>query len=794
MSKKQSVNLPIVALRGMTILPYMVIHFDVSRDKSRKSIEYALRNGQNVFMISQRSVDVLEPSIDQLYEYGTVCEIRQVTRIPGNILRVQVSGVSKGKLGSLNDDGSMLSGVVEYDNENGSIANESAKGSISNESKARISVLKELCKEWFMYSDKAEAYNRIAKIDDLERLVYTVAAEITTEYEIRQRILEMDDEGYRYEFVCTLITDLIDVESLKKEIMFKVKEKIDKGQREYVLREQIDAIREELGEDVDGTSDADEYSRMAADLKAPDIVHEKIFKEISRLRSMPTHSSEYHVITSYLDTLFEIPWDKLTRDQLNIHGSKRILDNDHYGLEKVKERIVEFLSVRILSGSVTEKDNQTESPIICLVGPPGTGKTSIAKSVAKALGRNYVRVCLGGVRDEAEIRGHRRTYVGAMPGRIVEALIQAGSSNPMMLLDEVDKVGVDARGDTASALLEILDSAQNNAFRDHYVELPIDLSRVFFMATANTTETIPKPLLDRMEIIELNSYTMNEKVHIAKDYLVPKQIVNNSVKGLGIKITTPAIRAIIDNYTREAGVRELERMIGKLCRSAAKAFVLDDYRGPFKIDEGDLEKYLGKVKYLPETKEPEPGVGMVKGLAWTSVGGTTLDVEAVKMPGKGELTLTGQLGDVMKESGRVALGYIRSNAERYGIADEDFAKYDMFVHIPEGATPKDGPSAGITMTLAMISAYTNRMVDNKIAMTGEITLHGKVLPIGGLKEKLLAAKNIGIKKILVPSLNKKDVLDIEEEITKGLTIIYIDTMDEVADIALMGRKGSSARK
>ena len=763
-------SLPIIALRGMTILPYMVIHFDVSRKQSINSVDYAIKNGQKIFLVSQLDADVMNPKREDLYTAGTLCEIKQVVKMPGGFVRVLVKGISKGILTSLNTEGSMLMGEVDIIKTHEIMLPEA-------EIQARVKFLKTLLMDLYTVNDREVSENRqrLKKITSLEEMVYKAIADCTTEYEKRQEALEIEDLFERCDYACDLITQEIEVAGIKKELAEDVKSRVEQHQKEYVLREQLSVIREELG-DSDVESEAEDYREQVEKLDAPDAVKEKLHKEIKRFETLSPNSSESGVIRTYVETLLELPWNKVKKDNCNIQRISKILNEDHYGLTKVKERILEFMAVKTLN-------EKGESPVICLVGPPGTGKTSIASSIARALDRKYVRVCLGGVRDEAEIRGHRKTYVGSMPGRIVEGLKQAGVSNPLMLLDEIDKVGTDSRGDTASALLEILDGAQNVAFRDHYVEVPVDLSRVLFVATANDLSTIPKPLLDRLEIIEINSYTQVEKFHIAKKYLLPKQLAKNGLTKKQLTVSDEAIRKIVSKYTKEAGVRSLERQMGKICRKAAVGILMEG-KDVHKITPKNLSDYLGVPKYTEEEKNKEDRVGSVKGLAWTSVGGTTLDVEVVTMEGKGNLILTGQLGDVMKESASVALGYVRANASEYNILPEFFEKNDIQIHVPEGAVPKDGPSAGITLTLAIISAITGRKVACDVAMTGEITLRGNVLPIGGLKEKILAAKLAGIKRVLIPEKNIKDLAEIEEEITEGMQITTVSVMEDVIKEAL----------
>lgn len=764
-------NLPVIALRGMTILPYMVIHFDVSRKKSVNSVEYAMKNGQKLFVITQKSPDIMNPERDDLYDFGTICEIKQIVKLQGGLERVLVKGMHRGKLTQLTDESNMLIAEVEQCDE----ATELAQLSDAD-CESRLLFLKDLMKIYYRMMDRDQGDNipRIQIITNLNEIIFKCVAECTTEYPDRQKILEADDMKNRFDMTCDILAKEIEIVNIKSELADGLKKRIDTHQKEYVLREQIQAIKKELG-DVD-TGEADEYRARVEKLTASEEIKDKIYNEIKKYETQQGSNAENSVTRNYIETLLDLPWDYYTEDKKDIKKAEAILEKDHYGLTKVKERMIEHLAVRTLAA-------KGDSPIICLVGPPGTGKTSIAESVARAVGKKYVRICLGGVRDEAEIRGHRRTYIGSMPGRIIEGLKNAGAGNPLMLLDEIDKTGSDSRGDTASALLEILDSAQNSAFRDHYVELPVDLSEVMFIATANDTSTISRPLLDRMEVIEINTYMPFEKFNIAKKYLLPKQIRKNGLKKEQLSINKEAIMTIINNYTKEAGVRELERKIAKICRKAAKE-ILSGEQEIHKVTAKNLEHYLGVPRFDDEEASAHDEVGIVKGLAWTSVGGTTLDVEAALMPGKGNITLTGKLGDVMKESASVAYGYLKSNAAKYAIDYQVIEKNDIQIHVPEGAVPKDGPSAGITITLAMLSALTGRKVRHDTAMTGEITLHGKVLPIGGLKEKLLAARTIGIKRVLVPFKNRKDVEEIEKEVTDGMNILFMETMDDVIENAL----------
>lgn len=762
------IRLPLITLRGMTILPRMVIRFDISRKKSIKAVEYAMKHERRVFLVPQKSPEPVEPKLDEIYEYGTVCEIRQVIKIPGGPAQVTVEGLYKAVADKYElEDSEINYAMTKEVDESGGF-----EDNVEREAwrKVVIKAVEDYCNSSGIKS--ANTVRRLKTIKDDAGFVYEATAETLDDFMLREEILATDDIEEKYFILSHSIMNEADINDYKEFIISKIKTKISEQQKEYFINEQIRLLKEELG----GEDEDEELDEKVKNLNAPECVKEKLVSEMKKYKSCPKMSSELQVIKNYIDTLLEFPWSNFTEENNDIKHAEKILNEDHYGLAKVKERILEFIAVKSLS-------KESDAPIICLVGPPGTGKTSVAISVARALNRKYVRICLGGVRDEAEIRGHRRTYVGAMPGRIVEGISQAGTLNPLMLLDEIDKVGTDSRGDTASALLEVLDSAENSAFHDHFMEVPVDLSKCFFMATANDTQTIPKPLLDRMEVIEINSYTETEKFHIAKEHLIPKQIKKNGLTTKQVSFSKDAVNGIINGYTREAGVRELERSIAAVCRKAAAKIVSGETQTN-KIKASNLKEYLGTIKFDKEEALKSDAVGIVKGLAWTAVGGVTLDVEACIMDGKGEITLTGQLGDVMKESAIVALGYIRSKASEYGIDKELFENKDIHIHIPEGAVPKDGPSAGITMTLAMLSAYTNRKVSHEYAMTGEITLHGNVLPIGGLKEKILAAKNAGIKKIIVPDKNKKDVLDIEAEILENVEIIYVKKMDDVIRRAL----------
>ena len=764
-------SLPMVALRGLTIMPEMIVHFDVSRERSIAAIQQAMVEEQEIFLVAQKSIETENPGQDDVYETGTVASVKQLIKLSKKVVRVLVEGKNRAVLKKIEETDPYLRAEVEVLEEQEITIPDDLNA------EAMMRGLKEIITEYAAKNGKIskESVAEFLDITDLKRLVNEVAANIPLKYKDQQELLEELDFWSRYEKLSLKLVNEMQIMEIKEELQRKVKNKVDKHQKEYLLREQLKVIREELGEDTT-FSDADEFEEACSKLDAPEEVKEKLHKEIGRFKNTIGSQAENGVIRTYIETILEMPWNKRAEDNTDINYAKEVLEADHYGLEQVKERILEFLAVRTL----TQKG---ESPILCLVGPPGTGKTSIAKSLARSLKKPFVRISLGGVRDEAEIRGHRKTYVGAMPGRIANGIRTAGVKNPVLLLDEIDKVSTDYKGDTFSALLEVLDSEQNSKFRDHYLEVPLDLSEVTFITTANTLQTIPRPLLDRMEIIEISSYTENEKLHIAMEHLIPKQLEKHGITNEQLSFSKKAIWKIAHNYTKEAGVRQLEREIGNICRKAAKELLTTE-KEKIIVTDRNLHKFLGKEKYSYQMANAAPEVGIVRGLAWTSVGGDTLQIEVNVMPGKGEIMLTGQLGDVMKESARAGISYIRSVSKKYAIAEDFFEKHDIHVHIPEGAVPKDGPSAGITMATALLSAVTGKKVRADLAMTGEITLRGRVLPIGGLKEKLLAAKNAGIQTVLIPKENTADVEELSSEITKGLEIIPVETMEEVLKKAL----------
>ena len=772
----ETYSLPMVALRGLTILPEEVRHFDVSREKSLQAIEEAVKNGQKLFVSAQKDLEIEEPGAEDVYLVGCVVTIRQVVKLPKKMSRVLVSGEARASLVRMDSETPYLQATVVELPDDEVVSGEREEDDPMNR-EAMIRGLQDVFKEYLLKNPKLskELGMQVESIHDLKYLTDVIAANMPFSFEDAQELLEETNVMRRYELLVYKIVNEIQAQKVKEEIQSKVKERVDKNQREYILREELKVIREELGDD-NTMSDADEFQQAADALKASKEVKEKLNKEIKRFRNSMNSPAETGVIRTYIETMLEMPWDKTCKEHKDIAFARQVLDEDHYGLEKVKERVLEYLAVRALT-------KKGEAPIICLVGPPGTGKTSIAKSLSRALKKPYVRISLGGVRDEAEIRGHRKTYVGAMPGRVTVALEQAGVANPLMLLDEIDKTSSDYKGDTSSALLEVLDPEQNSHFNDHYVELPQNLSEVLFIATANDIQGIPRPLLDRMEVIEISGYTENEKEHIAKEHLIPKQMEANGIPKGKLSIQSTALRKIINNYTKEAGVRNLERLIGQICRKTAR-LIMEEGKEKVTVTGKNLSDFLGQEKYNYLMANKKDEIGIARGLAWTQVGGDTLQIEVNIMPGKGEFVLTGQLGDVMKESAQAGISYIRSVASKYGIDQEFFQENDIHVHIPEGAVPKDGPSAGITMATAMLSAIVGKPVRADLAMTGEITLRGRVLPIGGLKEKLLAAKYAKIKEVLVPKENKPDIKELDEEITDGLKITFVENMNEVLERAL----------
>ncbi len=771
-------HIPVIPIRGLAVLPDAIIHFDLKREKSIHAVEYAMMGDGLVFLAAQKNPECQDPGIGDLYLAGTIASVRQVTKLPNQMLRILVGGVKRAMLTAIQvENEAFLEGSIVPQEE-------LTVGELSPvEVEAMLRQLKETIVEFASLHPKLDknAVQRYQSMGDLGSLLDQITMNLPVEFEKKQQVLEAFDLKERFETVCTILVNEIQIARIRDNLAQKLKGKVEKNQKEYLLREQLHYIREELGEE-NSFSDSEQFEEKLKELQAQPEVKEKIRKEISRFKSLSGNSSESAVERGYIETLLELPWDKVLIDNESIKEAKEILEKEHYGLTQVKERILEFLAVRCLT-------KKGESPILCLVGPPGTGKTSIARSVARALNKKYIRICLGGVRDEAEIRGHRKTYIGAMPGRIATGLRQAGVKNPLMLLDEIDKVSNDYKGDTFSALLEVLDGEQNVRFRDHYVEIPLDLSEVLFIATANSTQNIPRPLLDRMELIEVNSYTENEKFHIAKEHLLHKQMEKNGITGKWLSVSDSALKTIISSYTREAGVRELERKIGDICRKVAKEILECREEGreetKIKVTASNIEKYLGKRKYTTDLANKKPEVGIVRGLAWTSVGGDTLQIEVNVMPGKGDIDLTGQMGDVMKESAIIGMSYVRSIGKEHKIDPFMFKENDFHIHIPEGAVPKDGPSAGITMATAIFSAVTGKPVRCELAMTGEITLRGNVLPIGGLKEKILAAKMAGIREVLVPAENKKDVEEIPEEIRDGIIITYVKTMNDVLKKALV---------
>lgn len=764
--------LPVIPLRGLTILPGTTVHFDISRKQSIAAAEEAVLKGQKLFVTAQKDPVEETPGFDNIYKIGTVVEVKQLNKLPDSIVRVMVEAKAKAEIISFIQETPFIEGEIKE-------ILPTQEELLENE---KIAYLRDLKQEISMYDEASHeltplGIKTLKTQEDLDKLMLQILMRVKVDFRTKQKFLEANTTFEKYEVIASFLRRENEITTIKTEILEKVKANIEKNQRENILREQMRVIRDELGEN-DFLSDADEYIEKVEKLNADDEVKDKIKKEIYRLKAAGPNTADSNVLRNYIETMLDMPWNNMTEENQDISNAQKILDRDHYGLNKVKERMLEFLAVRVL---IKAKGN---SPIVCLVGPPGTGKTSIAHSVAESLNKKYVRICLGGVNDESEIRGHRKTYVGAMPGRIANALRQAKTSNPLILLDEIDKLGQSIHGDPAAAMLEVLDSEQNSKFRDNYLEVPLDLSGVLFIATANDLSTVPRPLLDRMEIIEVSGYTENEKFHIAKDFLTNKELENNGLKRSQLMISDEALNKIINGYTREAGVRQLDRTIAKICRKAAKSIIQGD-RKIVKVTSKNIEKFLGKQIFRRDEANAKDEIGIVRGLAWTSVGGDTLQIEVNTMPGKGELKLTGQLGDVMKESAQIALSYVRSIAEEYGVDKTFFKENDLHMHIPEGAVPKDGPSAGITMATAILSAVSKIPVNRTVAMTGEITLRGKVLPIGGLKEKLLAANKAGMKKVLVPMKNEADVAELDEEITQGMKIVYVEEMPQVLKEALV---------
>lgn len=763
--------LPTIALRGMTVLPDMVIHFDINRKKSIHAVEKAMQTNETIFLLTQKDIDTANPVQDDLYSVGTVAKVKELIKLPKGIVRVLVAGKYKGMVNTVSEsDGMLISDIVTDrdwflapDNLTQIAMIRSLNELICRYAAVNQRFSKDILKEWL-----------IAK--NLQEKVKKILADYPVDYTVKQKFLEMSDVNEIYEQLARMFIEDINIFDIKKELEDGIKEKVEKNQKEYYLREQLKYINEEL-DGTDGSSEIDEYMEKLESLNAADEIKEQIEKEIRRYKVLSQGSSEANVERSYIETLLSLPWENSSQDSDDIENAAKILDENHYGMKKVKERILETLAVRKVS-------HNADAPIICLVGPPGTGKTSIARSVAQSLNKEYVRICLGGVKDEAEIRGHRRTYVGAMPGRIIDGLRKAKVKNPLMLLDEIDKVSNDYRSDTSSALLEVLDGEQNSHFVDHYIDMPVDLSEILFIATANDLSDVSRPLLDRMEIIEVSSYTKNEKLHIAKEHLVAKQLKKNGLTKKAVRFTDKALAKIIDGYTMEAGVRELERMIAAVLRKVVrKNYTVGgvNIEKQIVITDKNLSEYLGKVKFIKEKASRKNEVGIVRGLAWTAAGGDTLEIEVNVLGGKPELILTGNMGDVMRESAQIALSYVRSVVRKNQIFEENA----IHIHIPEGAVPKDGPSAGITMATAIYSAVTGKPVDASTAMTGEVTLRGRVMPIGGLKEKLLAAKTAGLKRVLVPLENKSDVEELEEEIVQGLEIVYVSDMKEVLKLAIV---------
>jgi ATP-dependent Lon protease len=769
----QKKTLPLIPLRGMSVFPHMVIHFDVGREKSINALEEAMVDDSLILLCTQKDAKVEEPTLDDFYHIGTITRIKQMLKLPGGSIRVLVEGISRGRIVEITKEEEYFEVEVEE------FTYEMDDITLDKELEAIMRLVISDFEEYLTLSNRLspDILITITDIEDPGRLADVIASYINFKIEDHQKILETFDFYERLEMLHRILQEEIELLKIEEKINQRVKKQITKVQKEYYLKEQMRAIQKELGEEDDILEEIEEYKTKIDEINMPKEVKEKSLKEVERLDKMSPHSAETAVIRAYLDWILELPWDKETKDKVDIKKARDILNEDHHGLTDVKERILEFIAVRELAANM-------KGPILCLVGPPGVGKTSIAKSIAKSLNRNFVRMSLGGVRDEAEIRGHRRTYVGAMPGRVISSIRKSGSKNPVFLFDEIDKLASDFRGDPASALLEVLDPEQNNTFTDHYLEVPFDLSKVFFITTANTVASIPAPLLDRMEVIRISGYTEEEKLKIATNHLLPKQLKEHGLKEKNLIVSDAAIRKIIRNYTREAGVRDLERNIANICRKSAKRIVETNIK-TVRVNKGNLHKYLGIEKYRIDPGQREDQVGVATGLAWTAFGGETLSVEVNCMKGTGKLQLTGQLGEVMKESAMAGISYIRANSKNLGIKDNFYKEMDIHIHVPEGAIPKDGPSAGITMTTAAISALTNKPIDKDIAMTGEITLRGRVLPVGGIKEKVLAANRIGIKKILIPFENKKDLEEIPEKVKRSMEFVLVKSMEQVLEHVLL---------
>lgn len=765
-------KIPLIPLRGISIFPHMVIHFDVGREKSVQALEKSMMDDSLIMLCTQINPKVEEPAFDDFYHVGTMAKVKQMLKLPGGSIRVLVEGINRGKVKSLSQEEPYFEAVADiysYDSE------ELEK---SQDIEAAMRLVIEDLEEYIGLNPKvsSEVIYTISDIEDPGRLADVIASYIFLKQEDDQKILQTFDFFQRLEILHEILQREIELLRIEEKINQRVKKQINKVQKEYYLKEQLKAIQKELGEDDSFSGEIDEYQSKIKKIKMPKEVKDKALKEVERLAKMSPHSAEVGVIRTYLDWIVDLPWDKETKEKIDIKKAREILDNDHYGLNDVKERILEFIAIRKLTNSI-------KGPILCLVGPPGVGKTSIARSIASSLNRNFVRMSLGGVRDEAEIRGHRRTYVGSMPGRIISSIKKAGTKNPVFLFDEIDKLASDFRGDPASALLEVLDPEQNSTFTDHFLEAPFDLSKVMFITTANTTSTIPPALLDRMEVIRISGYTEEEKLQIAKRYLLPKQMKEHGLKDSQIKVSDAALKGVINYYTREAGVRNLERNVANLCRKAAKKIV-EEGKKSVSINAGNITGYLGTKKFRYDKLEEKNQIGVANGLAWTAVGGETLSVEVTTMKGTGKTQLTGKLGDVMKESAMAGISYVRANAERLEISPDFYKDVDIHIHVPEGAIPKDGPSAGITIATAVISALTERPILREVAMTGEITLRGRVLPVGGIKEKLLAAHRMGIQKVLLPIDNTKDLEEIPDKIKKKMEFVLVENLDQVLEHAL----------